>query len=85
MNLLTKCGKLEDAPKGQEWQIEAACIMIGCAACQFYKGGEEFHQKDIKRGIAMWAARERVAIEKGERKQELDTLVEVARILANKK
>lgn len=82
---LLKCGQTTESPPGEEWKAEAACAMIGCVACQFHKGGKEFYQKDIKRGIAMWAARERKAIQAGERDKDIAQIVEVAKILTGKK
>lgn len=76
-----QCGHREPIKGGNEiWQIEAACIMVGCRDCAFIEGDGPVKQ-DIKRGIAMYVAHEKEAIAQGYRAEEISQIAKVAKTL----
>lgn len=53
-----KCGHDDGLPASEDWKNDIACQVCGCRQCQNFNGTEYF-QKDIPKGISMWAKHER--------------------------
>lgn len=70
------CGLIEPLnTRNQPWQLDSACLMTGCQNCIYApKDGSRPVKQDIARGVAIWAAHERTAIQKGERQEEINKL-----------
>lgn len=75
------CGLIEPlADASEAWRMDASCIMVGCANCQFSDGIEHV-KSDVKRAVAIWAAHERAEIRAGNRQEDTKRIASIAATL----
>ena len=51
------CGVVDE--EGSEpWVCEISCTIVGCKNCKNFNG-TEFYERNVKKGIASWAKRQK--------------------------
>lgn len=58
---LYKCGFDDGETESEDWKAEISCNLVGCKNCQHFKG-EVYVKQNIKKGLAMWAKKEKEQI-----------------------
>ena len=51
------CGMAYEELEAEQWKEEIGCQLVGCRSCKNFNGTEYF-EKNIPRGVSMWAKHE---------------------------
>lgn len=62
-NYKCPCGFV-DTNGSEEWIYEATCSIVGCKFCEHFNG-TEYYERNVAKGISLWANRERIKLNGG--------------------